>query len=131
MTAARQVVRIGPFKDLIADGVKVGDLVTLSGQVSVDASGEVVGAGDLAAQLRQAYANIREVLDEFGASMDNVVDEMWLVTDIQDAMTNIERLFEIRSEAYGGQADVTQTLVQVAALVMPELLIEVKVIARG
>ena len=108
----------------------MGDLLTLSGQVSVNHEGQVVGEGDLAAQLTQAYANIREVLGEFGASMENIVDEMWLVTNIQDAMANVEPLFKIRSDALGGNADVTQTMVQVAGLVMPELLIEVKCIAR-
>jgi 2-iminobutanoate/2-iminopropanoate deaminase len=90
----------------------------------------VVGEGDLAAQLTQAYVNVREVLEQFGASMENIVDEMWLVTDVQNAMANVERLFEIRNEALGGNADVTQTMVQVAGLVMPELLIEIKCMAR-
>ena len=108
----------------------MGDLLTLSGQVSVDHAGQIVGEGDLAAQLTQAYANVREVLERFGASMEHIIDEMWLVTDVQDAMANVERLFKIRSEALGGNADVTQTMVQVAGLVMPELLIEVKCIAR-
>ena len=82
MAAAKQVVRIGPFKDFIASGVRVGDLLTLSGQVSVDGRGEVVGKGDIGAQVRQAYANVPEVLDQFGVSMGDVVDEMWLVTDM-------------------------------------------------
>lgn len=130
MTMTKHVVRIGPFKDFIPNGVRVGDLVTLSGQVGVNHEGQVVGEGDLAAQLTQAYVNVREVLEQFGASMENIVDEMWLVTDVQDAMANVEPLFEIRSEALGGNADVTQTMVQVAGLVMPELLIEIKCMAR-
>ena len=130
MATTKEVVRIGPFKDFIPSGVKVGDLITLSGQVSVDKEGQVVGAGDLPAQLSQAYANVQEVLVEFGASMDNIVDEMWLVTDVQDAMAKVERLFEIRGNALGGNADMSQTMVQVAGLVMPELLIEVKCVAR-
>ena len=130
MTTTKEVVRIGPFKDFIPSGVRVGDLITLSGQVSVNQEGQVVGEGDLAAQLTQVYANTREVLGRFGASMGNIVDEMWLVTDVQDAMVNVERLFKIRSDALGGNADVTQTMMQVAGLFMSELLIEVKCIAR-
>ena len=75
MTLAKQIVRIGPFKELIASGVKVGDLLTLSGQVSIDGEGNIVGAGDICRQLRQAYLNVQEVLAEFGASGDNIVDE--------------------------------------------------------
>ncbi len=130
MTATREVARFGPFKDYIANGVRVGDTLYLSGQVSLDAEGALVGAGDLAAQVRQAYVNVAEVLARFGATMDDVADEMWLVTDMQNTMTNIEALFEIRAEAYGKTPEVSQTLIQVAGLVMPELLIEIKCIAH-
>jgi enamine deaminase RidA (YjgF/YER057c/UK114 family) len=96
----------------------------------LDGEGNVVGAGDIGAQVRQTYANVEEVLSEFGASMDHIADEMWFVTDLAVVMGNIEALFGIRAEAYGGNPDVTQTLVQVAGLVMPELLIEIKCIAH-
>jgi len=130
MAEDRQIVRFGPFKDFIANGVKVGDTIYLSGQVSLDNDGNVVGAGDLAAQVRQAYANVKETLAGFDATMENIVDEMMLLTNIQDAMGNLEGVFGARTEAYGGNPDVTQTMVQVAALAMPELLIEIKCIAR-
>jgi enamine deaminase RidA (YjgF/YER057c/UK114 family) len=80
--------------------------------------------------MRQAYANVQEVLAKYGATMDNIVDEAWLVTDIQSLMAQLEPLFTARVEAYGGNPDVTQTAVQVAGLVMPELLIEIKCIAH-
>ncbi|MFV1979656.1 MAG: Rid family hydrolase [Rhodothermia bacterium] len=130
MARNKQVVRFGPFKDYIANGVKVGDTIYLSGQVGLDAEGKIGGAGDLAAQVRKAYANVAEVLGEFGATMDDIVDEMWLVTNVQNTMENIEELFGIRAEAYGGTPEVSQTLVQVAGLVMPELLIEIKCVAH-
>ena len=130
MAMTKQVVRIGPFKDFIASGVRVGDTLTLSGQVSLDNDGAVVGAGDFAAQLEQVYANIQEVLGEFGASVDNIVDEMWLVTDIQEVMGGFERLLPIRQKVFGASYDVTQTMVEVSALAMPELMLEIKCIAR-
>ena len=130
MAAQKHTVRFGPFQDYIPEGVRVGDTIYLSGQVAVDAEGAPVGVGDLAAQLRQAYAHVAEALDRFGAVMTDVVDEMWLVTDMNDAMGRIEDLFAIRHEAYAGQPDVAQTMVEVAGLVMPELLIEVKCVAR-
>ena len=130
MEDTRQVVRFGPFQTFIANGVRVGNVLYLSGQVSVDDDGNVVGAGDIGAQVRQAYAHVAEVLSRFGATMDNIVDEMWLVTDMQDAMGKIEELFGIRVAAYGKNPDVTQTMVQVAGLVFPDLLIEIKCIAH-
>ncbi len=129
MAVQKHVIRKGPFKDYIAEGIRVGNTVWLSGQVSVDAGGGVIGAGDLAAQVRQSYANVASVLADFGATMDNIVDEMWLVTDMAATMGDIENLFTIRAEAYGRSPDVSQTLIQVAGLVMPELMIEIKCIA--
>jgi 2-iminobutanoate/2-iminopropanoate deaminase len=130
MAANRQVVRIGPYKDFIASGVKVGDTITLSGQISLNQDGEVIGAGDIAAQVRQCYVNIKEVLDEFGASMDDIVDEMWLVTDIDAVLAEAANLMPLRDEFFGGSYNVTQTMIQISRLVMPELLIEIKTVAR-
>jgi enamine deaminase RidA (YjgF/YER057c/UK114 family) len=131
MTADKQIVRIGPFKELIASGVKAGDLLTLSGQVSIDGEGNIVGAGDVGRQLRQSYLNVQEVLAEFGASGVNIVDETWFVTDIPDVMANVESLMAIRQEVLGSATrDVKHTLLQVAGLIEPKLQIEVKCIAR-
>jgi enamine deaminase RidA (YjgF/YER057c/UK114 family) len=127
----RKVARVGYYKDFFASGVKVGKLITLSGQVSIDADGKTVGAGDLEAQVAQAYANVKQVLAEFDASMDDIVDEMWLVTDVKAMMKNLQRIWAIRREAYGGDPEVTQTTVEVSSLVSPELMIEIKCIARG
>ena len=57
MPADRTVVREGPFAQFIPEGVKAGNLVFLSGQVSIDEHGEVVAPGDLVAQARQAYTH--------------------------------------------------------------------------
>lgn len=131
MAEAKKVVRIGPFKDVIADGVRSGDLLTLSGQVSIDAAGGVVGPGDIEAQVRQSYANIQEVLAQFDATMDDIVDETWFVTDVGNVMANMQSVFSIRAEAYGNKSpEVSQTVIGITALVMPELVIEIKVMAR-
>jgi enamine deaminase RidA (YjgF/YER057c/UK114 family) len=126
----KEVVRSGAYKDIFASGVRVGDALFLAGQVSIDNQGSIVGERDFVAQVRQVYANIEGVLAEFGATMDNIVDEMLLVTDIENVMGNLEEVFGVRAQAYGGPTDVTQTLVQVAALATPEMLIEIKCIAH-
>jgi enamine deaminase RidA (YjgF/YER057c/UK114 family) len=59
-----------------AQSVKVGDTIYLSGQVSHDDRGNIVGLGDMEAQMRQAYANIQKVLAQYGAAMENIVDEI-------------------------------------------------------
>ena len=58
-----------------AQAVKVGDTIYVSGQVSHDDKGNIVGLRDMETQMRQAYANIQKVLTQYGATMNNVVDE--------------------------------------------------------
>lgn len=130
MSKDKQVERFGPFKEFIADAVKSGDFIYLSGQVGVDASGAVVGEGDMAAQVRQAYVNIKDTLAKFDATMDDIVDEMWLVTDIAHVMANASTIWPIRAESYGRDPEVAQTMIQISALVMPELMIEIKCVAH-
>jgi 2-iminobutanoate/2-iminopropanoate deaminase len=129
MAATRTVVQEGPFAQFIPDGVRVGDLITLSGQVGLDDQGEVVAPGDLIGQARQAYVRVAATLKKLGAGMGDIVDETFFVTDVAAAMENIEALWAVRTEAYGGDPQVSQTTLQVGGLVMPELMIEIKVIA--
>ena len=63
-----------------AQSVKVGDTIYISGQVGHDETGKIVGRGDMEAQMRQTYINIQKVLTQYGATMDNIVDEILLVT---------------------------------------------------
>ena len=129
---SKQVVKFGPWKDFIADGVRVGDTIYLSGAVSVDEKGEPLHEGDIVAQMKQAYAHIAKVLKEYGATMDNIVYEELSVTDMDAVMGSEEKMdafFKERAEVFGGNPEVTQSLIQVTGLVMPELMIEIKVVA--
>ena len=56
----------------ISQAVQVGDTIYVSGQGPLDSEGQLVGAGDMTAQSRQVFANIRAVLAEAGATMDDV-----------------------------------------------------------
>jgi enamine deaminase RidA (YjgF/YER057c/UK114 family) len=124
----KQTYRSGPYKDLFAQGVKVGNVLYLAGQVGVDEAGKP--ATDIVEQTKLAYANIGRVLARFDATMSNIVDETMFVTDIAEVMANADPVFAVRNDAYAGSPEVCQTLVQVSALVMPELKIEIKCIAH-
>ena len=131
--ADKEVVAFGPFKDFIADGVRMGDTIHLSGAVSIDDKGKTVHAGDIVQQAKQAYANIAEVLGKFGATMDNIAYETLYLTDMSSVMGSEEKMgafFGARAEAYGGNPQVSQSLIGVAELESPELLIEIKVVAH-
>ena len=110
-----------------AQAVKVGDTIYLSGQVSNDDSGNIVGRGDMEAQMRQAYANVRKVLSQYGATMDNIVDEILFVTDMNTAFA---AAVKCRNEVFSGAPVVPSTIVQIQRLAFPELMIEIKCVAK-
>ena len=128
MALSKKVFRSGPYADLIAQGVQVGNTLYLSGQVGMDEAGNIPTS--MAEQTVLAYANIRTVLAEFGAGFDNIVDETFLVTSVEETHDQLEAIFGARAEAYGGIPEVTQTLIGVAALLLPELKLEIKCIAH-
>ena len=127
MAIEKKIFRSGPYADLFCQGVRVGETIYLAGQVGTDENG--AAPEDLVAQMEHAYVHVQSVLAEYGASMDNVVDETWFVTDIDSTMAKVGDLFAARAEIYGKKPEVSQTLVQVAALVDPSFKIEIKCIA--
>ena len=127
MAIEKKVFRSGAYADLFCQGVRVGDALYMAGQVGTDENGSA--PEDLVAQMKNAYAHVQSVLAEYGATMDNVVDETWFVTDIDDTMAKVGDLFAARADIYGKQPEVSQTLVQVAGLVDPSFKIEIKCVA--
>ena len=124
----RKVFRSGPYAELIAQAVQVDNVLYLSGQVGVDASG--AAPDSVVEQTTLAYEHVKVVLAEFGASLENVVEETVYVTDIAQVMNQVEDVFTARAVAYGGRPDVTQTLIGVSALVDPSFKIEIKCTAH-
>jgi 2-iminobutanoate/2-iminopropanoate deaminase len=110
-----------------AQAVKVADTIYLSGQVSHDDEGNIVGSKDMEAQMRQAWANVEKVLAQYGATIDNIVDEVLFVTDIEAAYA---AAVKIRPEVFRGRPVVASTLVQIQRLAFPELMIEIKCTAK-
>ena len=103
------------------------NILTLAGQIGVDANGNV--PEDLVNQMILCYDNIKKVLSHFDCTLDNVIDETWFVTNVDECMDNVEELFSEREKIYGMKPEVSQTLVGTTALVQPELKIEIKCIA--
>src|SRR5262252_1732307 len=62
--------------------VTAGRPVYISGQIALDAAGELIGPGDLAAQARQVFENLRLALDAVGATFDDVVKLTYFLIDI-------------------------------------------------
>jgi enamine deaminase RidA (YjgF/YER057c/UK114 family) len=128
MGIEKKTFRSGPFADFIAQGVQVDNILYLAGQVGMDNEGNT--PKDIGEQAVIAYANLKQVLAEFGADMSNVVEETFFVTDMDALMGNVGEIYASREAAYGGKPDVAQTVVQVVALVQADLKIEIKCIAH-
>ena len=122
-----------------AQAVKVGDTIYVSGQLShdddgnmvapapLDQAGEIADHGNMGPQMAQSYANIKKVLARFGATMDEIVEEVVYVTDMDAAFAVAG---EVRAAAYGGPPVVASTILVTPRLAFADQLIEIKVIAR-
>ncbi|MGC5014436.1 RidA family protein [Streptosporangium sp. DT93] len=111
----------------VATGSK---LVFLAGQVARDADGNRVGEGDLAAQVEQAYLNIATALAAIGASFDDVAKLTVYVVDWSADKLPLLGEGVARAAARLGVDPVKPiTLLGVAALGEPDLLVEVEATA--
>lgn len=105
-------------------------LVFLAGQVARDGEGRPVGAGDLAAQVEQAYRNIGIALKEIGGSFDDIAKLTIYVVDWHpDKMPLLGEGVARAAVAMGVDPVKPITLLGVAALGEPDLLVEVEATA--
>jgi len=105
--------------------IRCGDTLYLAGQVAFDEQNQVVGAGDPERQAEQVWRNIGLAVEAAGGALADVVKITIFLKDVRHAPAEIsvrERLFE------PGRFPVC-TLVQVANLGLPELLMEVDAVA--
>lgn len=105
--------------------------IFVGGQISADARGRTIGAGDIAVQTRNVFENIQKVLAETGASMADIVKlNTYYVFDGQGDEIRVfwEQMTKVRME-YIADPGPAATAVRVAGLAYPDLLIEVEAIA--
>ena len=104
--------------------VRVGDRVEVSGTTATDDEGEIVGVGDPYAQASQAIDNIESALEEADASLEDVVRTRMFVTDVDD----YDEIGRAHGEAFGDIRPAT-SMYEVAALVDPDMLVEIEAAA--
>ncbi len=102
-----------------------GRLIAVSGQVALDESGQLVGPGDPEAQARQVFENLRRCLAAADATFADVVKFTVYVTDLA-TMTAVRA---VRDEYVDTTRPPASSAVQVAGLVLPELLLEIDALA--
>ena len=127
MTAVREEIRLPTLGEPIShytDAVRAGNLLFLSGIVPVDPEGRVVGGDDVAAQARQVFANMGEVLRAGGASFRDVVKVTVFLTDVDDR----PRINPVRQEVFGDVRPAS-TLLEISRLAVAGAKIEVEAVA--
>jgi 2-iminobutanoate/2-iminopropanoate deaminase len=113
----------GPFSQVAVQSD--GKIVHLKGQVALDRAGQIVGAGDMRAQLRQVLENIRAALASIGGEMGDILSLISYVTDMDAFLA----AGDIRREFFAAPYPVTTT-VEVARLYDRALLVEISAIAE-
>jgi len=103
---------------------KVAKLAFVSGQVSMDRDGMLVGRGDFEAQTRQVFQNLLIILREIGGSLDDVV-KLNAYTTMPE---KIQTYLKVRNEFVSRRNPPGSTFVGVVALASPDFLIEVEMI---
>ncbi len=127
MTGIARVIEMTPdplAPYAIAPGWQVGNLLFLSGQAAISAEGALVGVGDFDAQLVQVMANIDRVLAAGGSERSRIVKVTIYLTD----MANFPKIVEAR-KVYFTAPYPADTIVEVKSLALPELMLEIDVIA--
>ena len=108
----------------IAQAYKAGDFIFISGQAALDLEGNIVGEGDFDAQAVQAFENLSAVLAAGGSGIEKLIKVTIYVTD----MANFESVVTMR-ERFFSPPWPADTLVEVSALALPGLMIEIEGVA--
>lgn len=127
MTEIRQVLQLDPdplAPYAIAPGWQVGNLLFLSGQAAIDEAGNIMGAEDFDQQVEQVFVNIDRVLAAGGSNRSKIVKVTIYLTD----MAYFPQIVEARKQ-YFSPPYPADTIVEVKALAIPGLMVEIDVIA--
>jgi reactive intermediate/imine deaminase len=103
---------------------KAGNTLYIAGQVAQDVNGHLVGKGDFEAQVRQVYENLKNIIEETGGTLKNIVKMTTFLTHYN----YIETYRSIRSQ-YFHEPCPPNTLLFIESLALPDYMIEVEAIA--
>ncbi|ACC73998.1 RidA family protein [Paraburkholderia phymatum] len=104
----------------------VGDVVYVSGQLSHDAEGNFVGAGDFERQITTTFENLDKILKQVGATRNQIVEDTVLVRNLHEHFDKVSAAHK----RYFGEHRPASTTVGIVGLAFPDQLVEIKVTIR-
>ena len=122
----REELRLAELSEPLShytDAVRFGDLLFVSGIAPLDSEGRLVGGDDVTLQAGQVLRTMQLILDEAGAGFADVLRVTVYLTDIEDR----RRINPLRQQ-YFGDARPASTLIEVSALAVPGMKVEIEAI---
>ena len=113
---------LAPFR--ISPGIEVNGLLFLSGHAAISETGELVGIDNFDAQAEATFQSLQRTLEAGGSDLSKVVKVTIYLTD----MGYFERIVALREQWFTAPYP-ADTIVEVRALALPELMIEIEAIA--
>lgn len=115
---------LAPYR--ISPGFKANGVLYLSGHAAINESGELVGIGDFDAQAKATFESLQRTLEAGGSDLSNVIKVTIYLTD----MSHFDKIVTLRQKWFSAPYP-ADTIVEVNALALPELMIEIEAIAVG
>ena len=122
----RQEYRVAGLSEPLShytDAVRFGSMLFISGMAPLDEKGNLVGANDPVAQTECVLSHIDRVLKEVGATFADILKVTVFLTDVGDRT----KINPVRQK-YFGNAKPASTLIEVAALAIPGMCVEIEAI---
>jgi len=116
-----------PFSQAIR--VQAGEFLFIAGQPSMDVEANTIGIGDMAAQTRQVYKNLGNILESVGATFSNVVELTTFVVGRENLPAHLEVISELYPTLFPDGNYPADTVAIVDGLYIEEFLLEVKAVA--
>jgi enamine deaminase RidA (YjgF/YER057c/UK114 family) len=119
-----------PVQGMYSHVARAGELAFIAGQVAIDAKGNPVGVGDVAAQTAQVFDNLGKILKDLGTDFEAVVQFTTFLTKADSIPAFMSARSALFPKLFPGGKYPPNTLLVIDRLVKPEFMLEIEAIAH-